>query len=222
MEIGTEIAKKTLKVTSQRGIRTILHPTLDRQFKTNDRMLQYCRLNTDMYTDNMFASTKLLRGNNFGQIYVNDIDFTKFYPTKDCKEVPDTVSHLFREEDVPTTLILDGARTQIGQKVIKTCPDANCKITQLEFETPWANRAEMGIRELKRGVRRLMRSTHAPLRLWDYCAQLQAKIRSSTIHNNRRLEGGVSPTLLDGSTADISNLVEFSWYEWIKYRESTT
>ena len=107
MEIGTEIAKKTLKVTSQRGIRTILHPTLDRQFKTNDRMLQYCRLNTDMYTDNMFASTKLLRGNNFGQIYVNDIDFTKFYPTKDCKEVPDTVSHFFREEDVPTSLILD-------------------------------------------------------------------------------------------------------------------
>ena len=88
----------------------MLHPTLDRQFKTNDRMLQYYRLNKDMYTDNMFASTKLLRGNNFGQIYVNDIDFTRFYPMKDCKEVPDTASHFFREEDVPTTLILDGAR----------------------------------------------------------------------------------------------------------------
>ena len=110
MEIGTEIAKKTLKVTSQRGIRTILHPTLDRQFKTNDRMLQYCRLNTDMYTDNMFASTKLLRGNNFGQIYINDIDFTRFYPMKDRNEMPVIVSQFFREEGVPTILILDGAR----------------------------------------------------------------------------------------------------------------
>ena len=139
-------------------------------------MLRYRRLNTDMYTATMFASKKSLRGNNCGQIYVNDLDFTRFYPMKDRTEVPATVLQFFREEGVPTTRILDGAREQIGQKVIKTCSDTNCKIKRLEFETPWANRAEMGIRELKRGVRRLMRFTNAPLRLWDYCSQLQAKI----------------------------------------------
>ena len=50
------MAKKTLKVTTQRGIKTALYPTLDRRFKKNDKMLRYSRLNTNMYTDTMFAS----------------------------------------------------------------------------------------------------------------------------------------------------------------------
>ena len=74
----------------------------------------------------------------------------------------------------------------------------------------------MVIRELKRGVRRMMRSSLAPLRVWDYYTQLHARIRSSTAHNNVRLEGEVPHTLVDGTTYDISNLAEFGWYDWIK------
>ena len=220
-KIGPEMAKKTLKVTTQRGIRTMLAPTLDRRFKTNDKMLRYSRLNTNMYTDTMFASKTSLRGNTCGQVYTNDIDFTRFYPMKDRKEMPDTLSQFFREEGVPSKLIVDGAREQIGQKVRRACSDANCSLRQLEYDTPWANRAEMAIRELKRGVRRMMRSSLSPLRLWDYCSQLQARIRSSTAHNNVRLDGQVPQTLVDGTTFDISNLAEFGWYDWIKYRDTT-
>ena len=111
------MAKKILKVTIQRGIRTMLAPTLDCCFKTNDKMLRYSRLNTNMYTDTMFASKVSLRGNTCGQVYTNDIDFTRFYPMKDRKEMPDTLSKFFREEGVPSQLIVDGAREQIGQKV---------------------------------------------------------------------------------------------------------
>jgi len=198
----------------------MLAPTLDRRFKTNDRMLRYSRLSTNMYTDTMFASKASLRGNTCGQVYTNDIDFTRFYPMKDRKEIPDTLSQFFREEGVPSQLIVDGAREQIGQKVRRTCSDANCGIRQLEYDTPWANRTEMAIRELKRGVRRMMRSSLSPLRLWDYCSQLQARIRSSTAHNNVRLDGEVPQTLVDGTTFDISNLAEFGWYDWIKYRDT--
>ena len=101
-KIGPEMAKKTLKVTTQRGIRTMLAPTLDCRFKTNDKMLRYSRLNTNMYTDTMFASKVSLRGNTCGQVYTNDIDFTRFYPMKDRKEMPDTLSNFFREEGVPS------------------------------------------------------------------------------------------------------------------------
>ena len=159
------MAEMTLKVTTQRGIRTMLHPTLDQRFNTNDIMLRYRRFNTDMYTYTMFASTKSFRGNNCAQIYANEIDVTRCYPMKDRKEMPVTVSQFFREEGVLTILILDGAREQIGQKVIKICSDANCKMQQLEFETSWVSRAEIGIRELNRGVQRLMRSISAPFRL---------------------------------------------------------
>ena len=71
----------------------------------------------------------------------------------------------------------------------------------------------MAVRELKRGVRRMMRSSLSPLRLRDYCSQLQARIRSSTAHNNVRLDGEVPHTLVDGTKFDISSLAELSWYD---------
>ena len=78
----------------------------------------------------------------------------------------------------------------------------------------------MTIRELKRGVRRMIRSSLSPLRFWNYCSQLQVRIRYSTTHNNVRLNGEVPQTLVDGTTFDISNLAEFGWYDWIKYRDT--
>ena len=79
----------------------------------------------------------------------------------------------------------------------------------------------MAIHELKRGVRRMMRSSLSPLRLLDYCSQLQARIRTNNAHNNIRLDREVPQTLVDGTKFDISNLVEFGWYDWIKYRDTT-
>ena len=42
----------------------------------------------------------------------------------------------FREEGVPTNLIVDCVREQVGHKVQTTYSEANCGIRQLEFETP--------------------------------------------------------------------------------------
>ena len=39
--IGLETATRTVEATTQRGLRTILHNTLSRRFRTNDRQLRY-------------------------------------------------------------------------------------------------------------------------------------------------------------------------------------
>ena len=66
-----------------------------------------------------------------------------------------------------------------------------------------------------------MRSSLDPLRLWNYCAELHARIRSSTTHNNVRLLNGQVPQILvDGNTFDISILADFGWYNWIKHENS--
>jgi hypothetical protein len=41
--IGLEAAKRTIKTTTQRGIRMLLHPSLSRQFRMNDQQLRYYR-----------------------------------------------------------------------------------------------------------------------------------------------------------------------------------
>jgi hypothetical protein len=51
--IGIEAAKRTRLVTTQRGIRIMIHPSLTKRYKTNDRQLRYSRLPVTMYTDTM-------------------------------------------------------------------------------------------------------------------------------------------------------------------------
>jgi hypothetical protein len=52
--IGIETAKRTRLVTTQRGIRRMIHPSLTKRYNTNDRHLIYRRLPVTMYTDTMF------------------------------------------------------------------------------------------------------------------------------------------------------------------------
>ncbi len=55
--ISPERAKQTVIMTTQRGVRTCLNPTLSRQFPTNDQMLWYkCVLHT-MFSDTLFAGS---------------------------------------------------------------------------------------------------------------------------------------------------------------------
>jgi hypothetical protein len=42
--IGIEAAKSTRLLTNQRGIRRMIHPSLKKRYKKNDRQLQYRRL----------------------------------------------------------------------------------------------------------------------------------------------------------------------------------
>jgi hypothetical protein len=52
--IGIEVAKRKRLVTTQRGIRIIIHPSLTKIYKTNDRQLRYRRLPVTIYTYTMF------------------------------------------------------------------------------------------------------------------------------------------------------------------------
>ena len=65
-----------------------------------------------------------------------------------------------------------------------------------------------------------MRAARSPLRLWDYCGELEARVRSNTAHSNSLLDGQVPETLVLGKTSDISDIAEFGWYEWVRWRDT--
>jgi subtilase family serine protease len=52
--IGIEAANRTRLVTTQRGIRRMVHPSVTKRYKTNDRQLRYRLLPVTMYTDTMY------------------------------------------------------------------------------------------------------------------------------------------------------------------------
>ena len=68
--IGLQAAERTIEVTAQRGLRTVLHPTLLRRFRTNDRQLRYRRLAHDMFTDTLISKIpSWIRRNKYAQVF---------------------------------------------------------------------------------------------------------------------------------------------------------
>jgi len=219
--IGLQTAKRTLDVTTQRGIRTVLHPTLSRRFRTNDRQLRYRRLSHDMFTDTMEASiVSWHRQNRYAQVFATRFGWVRAFPMKRKSDAHEALSLMAHRDGVPPAIIMDGSKEQTMGEFRKTARSYGIAIRQTEPYSPWQNAAEWNIREVKRAAGRKMAKTHCPKKLWDHCIELEGYIRSHTALDIYELNGQVPETVLSGQTADISPFVECSWYEWVKYYDS--
>jgi hypothetical protein len=54
--VGIEAAKSTHLVTTKRGIRWMIHPSLTKQYKHNNRQLWHHRIHVAMFTDTMYST----------------------------------------------------------------------------------------------------------------------------------------------------------------------
>ncbi len=60
-----------------------------------------------------------------------------------------------------------------------------------------------------------------PRQLWDNCLELEANINSNSVTSVYRLDGEDSDTYMSRETADISQLCELAWYNWVVYCPGT-
>ena len=74
---------------------------------------------------------------------------------------------LFKNDGVPSKIVMDGAREKIMGKFKESCKDSTVQVQQLEYNTTGANRAEGAVRENKIAARRAMKKLACPARLWD-------------------------------------------------------
>jgi hypothetical protein len=65
-----------------------------------------------------------------------------------------------------------------------------------------------------------MIKTGSPRVLWDHCIELEALICSSTSNSIYMTNGEAPETIMTGSTADISHICEFGWYDWVMFRDN--
>jgi hypothetical protein len=95
--IPLERAKRTLAVTTQRGlrIRPSMLSMLTQRFKTNDRTLRYRRLNTVMFTDTLEAGTLSRRKNKYAQVFAVPPNWTKVYSIKRKSDAHHCLNSLF-------------------------------------------------------------------------------------------------------------------------------
>jgi len=218
--ISPERAKQTVIMTTQRGVRTCLNPTLSRRYPTNDRMLRYKRVLHTMFSDTLFAGSVSRQGNKMAQAYATSFGWARAHPMKRKGDAHETLSLVFQRDGVPPTMVTDDSKEQTKGEFRRKLKEADCHPRVTEPYSPWQQAAEGCIRELKRGSSRKMIKTGSPKCLWDHCLELEAYVRSCTSNDIYMTAGQVPETIMTGNTADISHIAEFGWYDWVMFRDN--
>ena len=157
-----------------------------------------------MFTDTYFSSIKSTRGNTCAQIWTNVIKLIKIDLMSNKSNAHHLAKNLFNKYSLPSKIVMDSAREQVIWKFKEACQDATVQVQQLEYNTTRANRAEGAVQENKRYASHAMKKSACPAELWDYCAELQAKIRCHRAHDIPNLNGQVPKNVVTGNTAYIS------------------
>ena len=212
---GLDTARNTLTGTTQLGVRSAIGP-LTRRYRTDILQLHYRRLNTSFYTDTMFMKCPSLKGKTCAQVYTDGKGFVWIDPMTSKKEVGDTLGRFLEDVGVPNRLIYDGAPENVGRKSKFQRIMQKHQIIghQNEAFTQKYNRAEDGVRELKRRWKQRIIRRRAPKCVWDYGLVWESEILSRMCRNGTTCSGMERIT---GDTPDISEWLEFEFYDLCWY-----
>jgi hypothetical protein len=165
--IGIEAAKRTRLVTTQRGVMKLIHPSLNKCYKKNDRQLRYRRLPVTLFTDTMYSNIFSRQGNKAAQVFCVGAGRGRALPMKKEKEAHESLYMLFHRDGVSNVMVMDGVNAQVQGEFRRKLRDDGCHIKQTEPYTQSSDMCKGGVRELKRGVGRQMIRSGCPNHLWD-------------------------------------------------------
>ena len=111
-------AQRTLRDTTQRGVRSAMLP-ISRRYRA-DRMFAVKRLNGKFATDTAYGKVKLLRGNVGSQLFSHKCGFKTCYPLQkvDGNAVGDALTQFISDCGVPERLTFDGSSVQTRPKTL--------------------------------------------------------------------------------------------------------
>jgi hypothetical protein len=218
-KVGLETAQKTLRATTQDGIRTALHP-ITRRYRVDHLHLHRRRLNTAFYTDTLFSRVASLRGNKCAQVFT-DGQFTAVYPIVSKSRAGESLRQLSHDVGTPDHLTADLAGEQTGSNT-----EFMRQVEHLDIAMHWAEKGrknqnalvenEIGI--LKRRWKSRMADKSVPSRLWDYGLVYEGEIMSRVCRSGHDRSGYER---LTGNTPDISEWLDFGFYDLIWYHVAT-
>lgn len=177
--IGIEAAKRTLQTMTQNRMRFV-RGRLERRLRTSQAHLRYPVISVTIYFDTMFPGIKSIRGYTCAQVFTDGHGFTRVYLLKKKAEAYPALVRFIQDVGIPKSLLTDNApeetRGEWGQVVRKY----HIKPRMTEPSSPWQNRAEAEIREIKKLACQIMKSSSSPLSLWCYALEWAARVRSMT------------------------------------------
>ena len=218
--IGIAQAYETIKVTTQNYTRSAILP-LSRRYRA-DRIYEKPLLRGDYYTDTMDGRCKSLDGNRYAQIMANKDFFAVAYPMSKKSEAGESLRRFIHDYGRPERLTFDGSQEQCGRKTdfMRNVNKYSIDWHVTEPQRSNHNFAEGVIREVRKKWFRVMVRKSVPQRLWDYGLQWVCDIQVRTSNSARDLDGKCPLERVTGETVDISEYLDFGFYDWVWYREN--
>jgi hypothetical protein len=213
-------AALTLRATTRRLIRSALMP-LARRYRT-DRMFDVNRLEGTFATDTMDMRCKSIHGEKFCQVFANKEFFAAAYPIERKADAHEPLDLFVNEYGAMELLISDGAKEQVGKhtEFQAKLKKYNIKSKVSERERSNQNPAEGVIREIRKKWYRQIFRTNCPRRIWNYGIPYVCAIMRMTASYAGTLQGRTPMEALTGETPDISEYLDFGFYDLAWYKEN--
>ncbi len=164
--IGLDTAHKTLRVTTQQGVRTALHP-ITKRYRVDHLNLHCKRLNSAFYTDTLFSKVQSLSGNKCAQLFTNG-EYTALYPSTSKANAGKALGDFTEDVGIPEELTADlaGETTGKNTEFMKHVYDLRIKMHWAEKGRKNQNhKAERKIGILKQRWQRRMARKQVPMSL---------------------------------------------------------
>ncbi|EEC42861.1 predicted protein [Phaeodactylum tricornutum CCAP 1055/1] len=213
--VPMEVVDRTLEATTQLAERSGKMP-LHRRFKTKFEQLRYRRLKCTLYSDTFKSTVKSSRGHTHTQGFVcGDSYFVYHFLMKAESEADQGLASIIQDIGIPAQIHTDNAKVETLSKWKKITSGHWIKVTVTEPYSPWQNRCEHEFGAVRIQTRLVMETTQCPEQLWDYAITYVVIVRNNTAR--KALNWQTPLTVMTGDTSDISELLDFEFYEPVQY-----
>lgn len=218
--ISVEQARMTLDASTQHHSRSAIMP-LSRRYRM-DRMFEPKRLRCDMATDTMDPRCNGMHGYRYCQVFGNRKMFAEAIPINRKEDCHVALKQFISDYGAPDKMISDGSGEQTGLNTAfrATLRKNNIVPIVTPPHRPNQNPAETVIRELRKRWYRAIFRTNCPRALWNYGLPHFARLMQITATNAAGLDGRTPIEAITGETPDISEYLDFAWYDWVWFKEN--
>ena len=187
-----------------------------------DRMYERPRIQGVVYTDMMDGQHESLKGNKYTQVFATDFHFSAVYPMESKGHAGDALKHFIADFGVPDKIICDGSKEQTKPQ---TTFMEQVRRHHIDIHTTEPNRynqskVEGVICELRKNWFHTMHRKWVPRRLWDYSLKWVSEVRVRTSSDAVDLKGRTPLKRITGDIVDISEYLDFGFYNWCWYHEN--
>ena len=210
--------KDTFNVTTRHGTAPHTQDYIKKHFKSRNPVFNIPRCSEAVATDTIFSDTPAVDdGSTMAQFFCgHDTLVCDAYGIKSTKQFINTLSDNIRKQGAMDTLISDGGKYEISQRVTDLLRSLFIQDYQSEPYHQHQNKAENHFGLAKRYTNTVMNTSGCPAFCWLLCLQYICVVLNHLA--SPTLQGICPVQALQGTTPDVSFMLHFSFYEPVYYR----